>query len=140
MNKPNSEPPQKWSQFTIVPAALLNSNQYTPKEYQLKGIEQLTLIHLMSYAFGSTIVFPSQERLSNDIGITRKSIGRHIQTLVTKGWINKERQGHKLNNCYDLAPAFNILVAIDRNRASQAAPFAAPRQDAPIPSPNEDDF
>lgn len=113
MNK-HQKPQHQWSKFTMVPTALIYYNNYVPRECSIKGIEQLTLIHLMSYAYGSTVVFPSQERLANDIGVSRKSIGRHIKTLVDKGWLLKQSNGHKANNSYDIHPALQRLTRVDQ--------------------------
>lgn len=128
-NSPNQKQPIQWSQYTIVPSALLHYNQYTSLEMKLKGMEQLILIHLLSHAFGSTVVFPSQERLATYMGTTRKSVGNHINTLVEKGWLIKRNNGHKLNNSYDLFPALNRLSGTDRmynsskpSEATQPAP------------------
>ena len=113
-NPPNQEQAAHWAQFTIVPSALLHYNQYAPPEMKLKGMEQLILIHLLSHAFGSTVVFPSQERLAQYMGTTRKSVSSYINTLVEKEWLHKRNNGYKLNNSYDLLPAINRLRGVDR--------------------------
>lgn len=136
----NQEAAHQWSQFTMVPAALIYYNRYAPQEANLKGMEQLTLIHLLSYAFGSTVVFPSQERLADDIGTTRKSISKYLNSLVKKGWLQKQGNGHKANNSYDLLPALNRLRGVDKKLAMGNVAAQPPKRTQRVLNDDPDDF
>ena len=81
--------------FTQVPNFILKNNNLTVGE-------KMTFAMLFSYAWHNAKVFPGQERLAKDIGVTRQSVNTFIQGLKKKGFLTIERRGLGKTNRYTL--------------------------------------
>lgn len=81
--------------FTQVPNMLLNSAN-------LSAVAKLVYAKLLSYAWHNNRVFPGQERLAEEIGLSKSTVNRGIQELDRKGWIGVERRGQGQTNVYTL--------------------------------------
>ncbi|MEO1453050.1 MAG: helix-turn-helix domain-containing protein [Pseudomonadota bacterium] len=92
--------------FTQVPNAILRA----------KAISQgakLVYAMLLSYAWHNNSCFPGQDRLAEDLSISRRSVNTHIKELEAKRFIKVTRKGLGKPNLYELfltatkAPANN---------------------------------
>jgi biotin operon repressor len=81
--------------FTQVPNFILKNND-------LSVGEKITFAMFLSYAWHNDKVFPGQERLAKDIGVTRQSVNTFIQGLKKKGFLAIQRRGLGKTNLYTL--------------------------------------
>jgi biotin operon repressor len=81
--------------FTQVPNFILKNDALTVGE-------KITFAMFLSYAWHNDKVFPGQERLAKDIGITRQSVNTFIKGLEKKGFLTIKRRGLGLTNIYTL--------------------------------------
>ena len=81
--------------FTQVPNFIL-------KNALLTVGEKITFAMFLSYAWHNNQVFPGQERLANDIGVTRMSVNTFIKGLEKKGFLTIQRRGLGKTNIYTL--------------------------------------
>ena len=81
--------------FTQVPNALLRA----------KGVSQgakLVYAMLLSYAWHNNSCFPGQDRLADDLSISRQSVNTHVKELDRKDYISIKRRGLGKPNTYTL--------------------------------------
>jgi biotin operon repressor len=83
------------SGFTQVPNAILRSDKISPGA-------KLAYTMLLSYAWHNDYCFPGQDRLANDIGISRQSVNTQIKELERKAFIKIKRQGQGRPNIYEI--------------------------------------
>ena len=57
---------------------------------------------LLKYAWQNDFCFPGQDRLAEDMGVTRQSVNTYIKELKNKGFISIKRQGQGRPNSYTL--------------------------------------
>ncbi len=88
--------------FTQVPNAILKSSKLSPGA-------KLTYTLLLSYAWHNDSCFPGQERLAEDMGISRRSANTHIKELSDKGFIKVTRQGMGKPNLYEVNLKAKVL-------------------------------
>ena len=81
--------------FTQVPNFILKNDDLTVGE-------KITFAMFLSYAWHNDKVFPGQERLAHDIGVTRQSVNTFIKGLEKKGFLTIKRRGLGLTNIYTL--------------------------------------
>jgi len=81
--------------FTQVPNFILKNDALTVGE-------KITFAMFLTYAWHNDKVFPGQERLAKDIGITRQSVSTFIKGLEKKGFLTIKRRGLGLTNIYTL--------------------------------------
>ena len=81
--------------FTQVPNFILKNDALTVGE-------KITFAMFLSYAWHNDKVFPGQERLAKDIGVTRQSVNTFIKGLEKKGFLTIKRRGLGLTNIYTL--------------------------------------
>jgi len=81
--------------FTQVPNFILKNDTLTVGE-------KITFAMFLSYAWHNDKVFPGQERLAQDIGVTRQSVNTFIKGLERKGFLTIKRRGLGLTNIYTL--------------------------------------
>lgn len=81
--------------FTQVPNAILRSKKISPGA-------KLAYAGLISYAWNKDNCFPGQDRLGEDIGVTRQTVNEYIKELSKKGFIKVERRGQGRSNIYEL--------------------------------------
>lgn len=81
--------------FTQVPNAILRSKK-------LSMGAKLTYAALLSYAWSNDFCFPGQQRLADDIGVTRQTANEYIGELKKKGFVNVKRKGQGRTNIYEL--------------------------------------
>ena len=81
--------------FTQVPNAILRSKKISMGA-------KMTYAALLSYAWQNDFCFPGQQRLGDDIGVTRQTANEYIQELKTKGFIKITRKGQGRPNIYEL--------------------------------------
>src|ERR671938_2162919 len=81
--------------FTQVPNFILKNDALTVGE-------KITFAMFLSYAWNNDKVFPGQERLASDIGVTRQSVSTFIKGLEKKGFLTIKRSGLGQTNIYTL--------------------------------------
>src|SRR5215218_2027927 len=81
--------------FTQVPNFILKNPDLTVGE-------KITFAMFLTYAWNNDKVFPGQERLAKDIGVTRMSVSTFIKGLEKKGFLTIKRRGLGLTNIYTL--------------------------------------
>src|SRR5438046_3133629 len=81
--------------FTQVPNFILKNDALTVGE-------KITFAMFLTYAWNNDRVFPGQERLAKDIGVTRQSVSTFIKALEKKGFLTIKRRGLGLTNIYTL--------------------------------------
>ena len=81
--------------FTQVPNAILRSKTISPGA-------KLAYSGLLSYAWNKDNCFPGQDKLGDDIGVTRQTVNEYIRELRTKGFIRVTRRGQGRSNLYEL--------------------------------------
>src|SRR2546421_4853949 len=81
--------------FTQVPNFILKNDALTVGE-------KITFAMFLTYAWNNDKVFPGQERLAKDIGVTRMSVSTFIKGLEKKGFLTIQRRGLGKTNIYTL--------------------------------------
>ena len=81
--------------FTQVPNAILRSGK-------LSMGAKMAYAALLSYAWHNDYCFPGQQRLADDIGVSRQTANEYIRELKTKRFVHIIRQGQGKTNVYEL--------------------------------------
>lgn len=81
--------------FTQVPNAILRSKK-------LSMGAKMAYAALLSYAWQNDFCFPGQQRLGDDIGVTRQTANEYLQELKAKRFIKVTRKGQGRPNIYEL--------------------------------------
>jgi biotin operon repressor len=89
--------------YTSVPNHVLVSGRLSPGA-------KLTYAMLLKYAWQNDCCFPGQERLAQDMGVTRQSANTYVQELQREQFINIQRRGQGKTNLYEL----NLLATRQR--------------------------
>src|SRR5690348_6824894 len=95
---------------------------------RMKGLShgaRLTYALLLSYAWQKGSCFPGQERLAEDLDVSRQSVSTYLRELKTKGLIIVKRRGLGQTNVY----------IIPRLPDSPESGPGATQPDRPDPSP-----
>ena len=79
--------------FTQIP-------NYVLRDKELSFGARLTYTLLLSYAWQEGSCFPGQERIAQNLGISRQSVSRFLQQLREAGYIDWERRGLGKTNIY----------------------------------------
>jgi biotin operon repressor len=90
------------SGFTQVPNAVLKSNE-------ISSGAKLVYALLLSYAWHNDFCFPGQDRLAEDIGISRQSVNTHVKELERKSFIKIKRRGQGRANLYEVNLKAKVL-------------------------------
>jgi hypothetical protein len=81
--------------FTQVPNAIL-------KDPKISTNAKVVYAMLLSYAWHNNKVFPGQERMAEDIGMSRPSVTKAIGELVKAEYLEVTRRGQGRTNVYIL--------------------------------------
>src|SRR5919206_5313218 len=81
--------------FTQVPNFLL-------KDPDISANAKVVYSMLLSYAWNNSYVFPGQERMAEDIGLSQPTIARAVKELEDEGWLEIQRRGQGKTNIYVL--------------------------------------
>lgn len=81
--------------FTQVPNVVL-------KDKGISFAGKLTYAMLLSYHWYNRDVFPGQDRLANDLGVSMRTVNRAIRELVRVGYLKVKRIGLGKTNRYHL--------------------------------------
>jgi hypothetical protein len=74
--------------------------RYVLKDKRLSFGARLTYAVLLSYAWQEDSCFPGQERMAEDLGVTRKAINSYLSELKEKKYIDWQRRGLGKTNIY----------------------------------------
>lgn len=80
--------------FTKVPNEYIRDPQITSAEFRV-------LVSILSYGYGNNPSFPSQNIVSQDIGLSTRAIRYSLKSLSKKGYISYKRRGFNKSNVYD---------------------------------------
>lgn len=97
--------------FTQVPNLLL-------RDKTLSANAKTAYAILLSYAWHNDRVFPGQERMSADLGVSQPTIARSIKELQSAGWLEVIRRGQGKTNIYCL----KIRIAAKHEKRSSYSP------------------
>jgi hypothetical protein len=81
--------------FTQVPNYLL-------KDPDISANAKVVYSMLLSYAWNNSYVFPGQDRMAEDIGLSQPTIARSVKELEEKDWLEIQRRGQGKTNIYVL--------------------------------------
>jgi DNA-binding transcriptional regulator LsrR (DeoR family) len=81
--------------FTQVPNAVLRSRK-------LSMGAKMAYAALLSYAWQNDYCFPGQQRLADDIGVSRQTANEYLQELKAKNFVKITRKGQGRPNLYEL--------------------------------------
>ena len=81
--------------FTQVPNSILRSQK-------LGMGAKMAYAALLSYAWNEDYCFPGQQRLADDLGVSRQTANEYLQELKRKGYVNIVRKGQGRPNVYEL--------------------------------------
>jgi hypothetical protein len=79
--------------FTQLPNFVL-------KDKKLSFGARLTYAVLLSYAWQEDSCFPGQDRMAQDLGVTRKAINSYLSELKINGYVDWQRRGLGKTNVY----------------------------------------
>lgn len=81
--------------FTQVPNPILKSKRISPGA-------KLAYTALLSYAWNCNYCYPGQQRMGEDIGVTRQTVNEYIKELERKGYVDVKRRGQGRSNYYTI--------------------------------------
>jgi biotin operon repressor len=81
--------------FTQVPNFIL-------KKGEVSSNAKVAYALLLSYAWNNDRVFPGQERMAEDMGLSRPTVTKAIGELEDAGYLEIQRRGQGLTNLYTL--------------------------------------
>jgi len=81
--------------FTQIPNFLLN-------DPHISANAKVVYSKLLSYAWHSSAVFPGQETMTKDIGMSQPTIARALHELEENEWLEIQRRGQGKTNIYIL--------------------------------------
>lgn len=88
--------------FTQIPNVILKTSV-------ISGGAKLAYAMLLSYATGDDQCFPGQDRLGEDMGVSRQTANQYIKELHTKGFVNIKRRGQGRSNLYEINLKAKVL-------------------------------
>jgi DNA-binding MarR family transcriptional regulator len=81
--------------FTQVPNFILKASEASSNG-------KVAYALLLSYAWNNDRVFPGQERMAEDMGLSRPNVTKAIGELERAGYLEIQRRGQGLTNVYIL--------------------------------------
>jgi DNA-binding MarR family transcriptional regulator len=69
---------------------------------KLSAYAKLSYALLLSYAWQKDSCFPGQERMSNDLGVSRQYLSKALKELQESNYIRVERRGLNKTNVYTI--------------------------------------
>jgi hypothetical protein len=81
--------------FTQVPNCLLN-------DPRISANAKVVYAKLLSYAWNNDRVFPGQDTMSKDVGMSQSIISRAVKELEVQEWLEIQRRGQGKTNIYIL--------------------------------------
>lgn len=81
--------------YTIIPNYVLYTAKVSPHA-------KLVYAMLLSYAWNKNAVFPGQERLARECGVSTRTVIRAIRELARSGFLTVIRRGQGATNVYIL--------------------------------------
>ncbi len=97
--------------FTQIPNAILRREDLSPGA-------KLTYMGLLSYAWQKGSCFPGQEKLAEDLGISRRSVVTYLQQLQQAKLLSIKRRGLGQTNIYFLPKITNLDTTQSRSANS----------------------
>jgi len=98
--------------FTQVPNFIL-------KDAKLSLGAKVTYAMFLSYAWHNDSCFPGQDRLAEDMGMSRSRVTEFVGELQQAGLVTIERRGQGKTNLYTIH--FQVKQAVDKTSRSRRA-------------------
>jgi len=98
LNKPDNADMKSQAGWIEVPALLYNQTQFPT----INDHDRSVYVVLLDYAFGKDTCFPSQELISQRLGVVPRTIEDRIKKLKAAGLIEVVRRDDSLANIYSL--------------------------------------
>jgi len=103
--------------FTQVPNFIL-------RDGSLSIGAKITYAMFLSYAWHNDLCFPGQDRLADDIGMSRTSVTAFIAELEKHGLVSIQRRGQGRTNLYTIH--FQVNRTVRRPEVSRLTPRSQP--------------
>lgn len=88
--------------FTIIPSHAITAEDLSNAEFRVLAL-------LARYADRDGQCYPSYSKLADEMSMTRRSMIRHMQELITKGYISRiHRKGNTRGNATNIFQIFNV--------------------------------
>ena len=97
--------------FTQLPRFIL-------KDKRLSFGARLTYAVLLSYAWQEGSCFPGQDRMSVDLGVTRRAVSKYLVELKNHKYVNWKRRGMGKTNIYYVLDYTPLKIKADENAGS----------------------
>jgi biotin operon repressor len=81
--------------FTQLPNFILNNKELTSNA-------KIVYAKLLSYAWHNDRVFPGQETMAGELGMSRPTVNKSVHELEKEGYLDIQRRGQGLTNIYTL--------------------------------------
>lgn len=104
--------------FTLIPNDVL-------RDSEISFGARLTYTLLLSYAWQEGSCFPGQERMADDLGVTRQAVNKYLKELKADRYVSWKRRGLGRTNIYYI---------LDRSKSS--APAADQKEGSPQTAPS----
>ena len=105
--------------FTQVPNFIL-------RDPELSAGAKVVYAMFLSYAWHNESCFPGQERLAQDIGLSRSRVTEFISELSRAGLVTIQRRGQGKTNVYVVQ--FSVKATVHRPRADVGRPTSRSRR------------
>ena len=89
--------------------------RYVLCDHKLSFGARLTYAVLLSYAWQKGSCFPGQERMSLDLGVTRRAISKYLVELKKHKYVNWKRVGMGKTNIYYILDYKPLKFEADEN-------------------------
>ena len=97
--------------FTQIP-------RYILFDHKLSFGARLTYAVLLSYAWQEGSCFPGQDRMSGNLGVTRRAISKYLVELKKHKYVNWKRRGMGKTNIYYILDYKPLKIEADENAGS----------------------
>lgn len=94
--------------FTQIP-------RYVLCDKRLSFGARMTYAVLLSYAWQEDSCFPGQERISVDLGVTRRAVSKYLVELKKRRYVNWKRRGMGKTNIYYILDYKPLKIEADEN-------------------------
>jgi hypothetical protein len=89
--------------------------RYVLTDRKLSFGARLTYAVLLSYAWQEGSCFPGQDRMSVDLGVTRRAVSKYLVELKEHKYVNWKRRGMGKTNIYYILDYKPLKIEADEN-------------------------
>ena len=103
--------------------------RYILSDHKLTFGARLAYAVLLSYAWQKGSCYPGQERMSMDLGVTRRAISKYLAELKKFGYVSWKRMGLGKTNVYYILDYKPLKIEADENTGSHQDVTASSQTD-----------